>query len=47
MEKPPAAEQLCLLCFSFFFIKKKIAILTPFKSSLVPFRAVVLNPFLV
>ena len=46
MEKPPAAEQLDLFCFSFFF-QNKIAILTPFKSSLVPFRAVVINLFLV
>ena len=33
--------------FVFLFFQNKIAILTPFKSSLVPFRAMVLNLFLV
>ena len=36
-----------IFLFFFFFFQNKIAILTPFKSSLVPFRAVVLNLFLV
>ena len=39
------SNYICFVCL--FFFQNKIAILTPFKSSLLPFRAVVLNLFLV